>query len=499
MAGVADWRAAAENAAANYSVGAWLFLRAIGLIYAIAFLSLAVQITALAGREGILPAREFLAQVREQFGPRRFTAVPTLCWLNGGDTFLRFLCWGGAAAAVLASIGIATLPALIVCWVFYLSLFNVTRLFLGYQWDVLLLEAGFLALLMAPLRLMPAGPVDAPPWPIVLLLYWLLWRLMFLSGFAKLRSGDLTWRRLTALACHYETQPLPTPSAWFAHQLPPRFHKFSTLGMFAIELAAPFLIFAPLPYRHVAGLLFIGLMLLIMLTGNYCFFNLLAIALCFVLFDNSFYGPWLPTHAKATVTHLPNPVLMPVALILFGFSIFRLLRLFRIGGRIITAINGWLDSVPIANHYGLFSIMTTERMEIVIEGSRDGRAWQPYEFKWKPGDVKRAPPSAAPHQPRLDWQMWFAALSDYRRNGWFIGFLIRILQGSRPVLALLRHNPFPDGPPSYVRAVLYQYRLTDRKTRRATGAWWSREKRWLYCPVYSLRGPERELMPADDF
>jgi lipase maturation factor 1 len=502
MAGVADWQAAAHSAAANYSIGAWLFLRAIGLIYAIAFLSLAVQILALAGREGISPAREFLAQVRQQFGPRRFMAVPTLCWLNGSDTFLRFLCWVGAVAAVLASIGVATLPALIVCFVFYLSLFNVARLFLGYQWDVLLLEAGFLALLVAPLQLTPTGPGYAPPWPVLFLLYWLLFRLMFLSGLAKLRSGDLTWRRLTALACHYETQPLPTPPAWSAHHLPPWFHRVSAVAMFVLELGAPFLIFAPPPWRHGAGLLFIALMLLIMLTGNYCFFNLLTIALCFALFDNSFYARLLPpleTVPGSVPTLLPNSLLSLIAIILFAFSLFRVLRLFQIDGRIITAINHWLDSAPIVNHYGLFSIMTTERMEIVVEGSRDGRTWQSYEFKWKPGDVKRRPPWVAPHQPRLDWQMWFAALADYRLNSWFIGFLIRLLQGSPPVLALLRHNPFPDGPPSYVRAVLYQYRFTDRKTRRATGAWWSREKRWLYCPVYSLRGPERDLMPADDF
>jgi lipase maturation factor 1 len=502
MAGVADWRAAAESAAANYSVGAWLFLRAIGLIYAIAFLSLAVQIAALAGREGISPAREFLAQVKGQFGRKRFIAVPTLCWFNGSDAFLRFLCWGGVVAAVLASIGIATLPALLVCFVFYLSLFNVSRLFLGYQWDVLLLESGFLALLLAPQQLMPAGPVHMPPWPMVILLYWLLWRLMFLSGLAKLRSGDITWRRLTALACHYETQPLPTSRAWSTHQLPRWFHKVSALGMFAIELAVPFFIFAPPPYRHVAGLLFIALMLLIMLTGNYCFFNLLAIALCFVLFDDGFYArllPGLETTRQSIPACLPNSLLSPIALILFALSLFRLLRLFRIEGRIVTAVNQRLDSVPIVNHYGLFSVMTTERMEIIVEGSRDGRSWQAYEFKWKPGDVKRAPPWVAPHQPRLDWQMWFAALGDYRLNGWFIGFLIRLLQGSRPVLALLRRNPFPDGPPLYVRAVLYQYRFTDRKTRRATGAWWSRAKRWLYCPVYSLRGPERELMATDDF
>lgn len=414
-------------------------------------------------------------------------AVPTLCWFNDRDRFLRFLCWGGAVAAGCVLIGVGTLPALMICWVFYLSLFGVARLFLGYQWDVLLLEAGFLAILLAPLRWLPAGPVDAPPWPILIVLYWLLFRLMFLSGLAKLRSGDVTWRRLTALGHHYETQPLPTPPAWAAHQLAAWFHKLSAAGMFAVELGMPFLIFAPAPYRHWAGLAFLGLMALIMLTGNYCFFNLLAMALCFLLFDNNFYGQPL---GPASAHPLSGALTAPAA-VLLGLSAIRLLRLLRVDAPGLRVVNHWLDGVPIVNHYGLFSVMTTERMEIVVEGSRDGRKWKAYEFKWKPGGVKRAPPWVAPHQPRLDWQMWFAALGDYRVNGWFIAFLMRLLQGARPVVKLLGHNPFPGAPPAYLRATLYEYRFTDRKTRRATGAWWTREKRWLYCPVYSLRGPER--------
>jgi hypothetical protein len=175
-----------------------------------------------------------------------------------------------------------------------------------------------------------------------------------------------------------------------------------------------------------------------------------------------------------------------------------LLRLFRADARIVRAVGNFLDTFPIVNHYGLFSVMTTSRLEIVVEGSRDGKTWLAYEFKFKPGDQKRPPPWVAPHQPRLDWQMWFAALSDYQLNGWFIGFLIRLLQSSQPVLALLKDNPFPNTPPLYVRAVVYQYRFTARFERGAIGAWWTREKRWLYCPVYSLRGAERQLTSFDD-
>jgi lipase maturation factor 1 len=487
------------DAAANYSIGIWLFLRALGVIYAFAFLSLAVQIKGLAGRDGILPAREFLQQTRETYGQQSFFQVPTLCWFNNTDNFLKFLCWGGALLGALVAFGIAQLPALILAWFFYLSLFGIARLFLGYQWDSLLLEAGFLAIFLAPWRLASGGPIDIPPWPILVLLYWLLFRLMFLSGFVKLRSGDQTWKQLTALAYHYFTQPLPTPPSWSAHQLSKAFHKFSAIVMFAVELGAPFLIFAPPPFRHLAALLIVMLMLLIMLTGNYAFFNLLTIALCLPLLDNTFYASLFnqPLPA-ATATAWPPLVSIAVAALLITFSVVRLLRLFRVDARIVQTVGSFLDTWPIANHYGLFSIMTTSRLEIIVEGSRDGKTWLPYEFKFKPGDLKRAPPWVAPHQPRLDWQMWFAALSDYRLNSWFIAFLIRLLQGSGPVLGLLKHNPFPNSPPIYVRAVVYEYRFTTRAERRATRAWWTREKSWLYCPVYSLRGPETELTSFDD-
>ena len=497
--GIQDWWQSAQAAAASYSVGSWLFLRALGVIYVLAFLSLAVQIKGLAGRDGILPAREFLQQARETYGRHACFVVPTLCWFNSSDNFLKLLCWAGTLLGTLVAFGIAPLPALILAWLFYLSLFTVARWFLGYQWDSLLLEAGFLGIFLAPWRFAPAGPIDAPPWPVLVLLYWLLFRLMFLSGLVKLRSGDQTWKQLTALTYHYFTQPLPTLPAWSAHQLSKSFHKFSAIVMFAIELGAPFLIFAPPPFRHLAAGLIITLMLLIMLTGNYAFFNLLTIALCLPLLDNALFGAvFNRALSPTTAAAWPPLVSIGVATLLMTFSLIRLLRLFRVDARIVQTISSFLDTWPIVNHYGLFSIMTTSRLEIIVEGSCDGKTWLPYEFKFKPGDLKRVPPWVAPHQPRLDWQMWFAALGDYRLNSWLISFLLRLLQGSAPVLGLLKHNPFPKSPPIYVRAVVYDYRFTTRAGHRASGEWWTREKRWFYCPVYSLRGPEPQLTEFDD-
>jgi hypothetical protein len=147
----------------------------------------------------------------------------------------------------------------------------------------------------------------------------------------------------------------------------------------------------------------------------------------------------------------------------------------------------WLSPLRTFNSYGLFAVMTTTRPEIIIEGSDDGVHWLPYEFKYKPGDVRRRPRFVEPHQPRLDWQMWFAALSDYRRNPWLVNFCVRLLQGSPSVLALLEHNPFPNVPPRFIRAVEYDYHFTDFAARRKTGAWWRRQRVGEYLPPISLR------------
>src|SRR6266511_2331313 len=283
-----NWELAKQGVGSGaYFLSSWIFLRLLGLIYCVAFISLGAQIKGLIGSGGILPARDFLL-AKAGWGRKRFVQVPTLCWWNFSDRFLQFLCWGGAALAVLLTVGIAPVPVLFLMWAFYLSLFGVCRVFLGYQWDILLLETGFLAVFIAPFEWLPQFPPTTASSPIVLwLLWWLLFRLMFSSGFTKLRSGDRTWRNLTALKYHYETQPLPPWTAWYMHQLPAWFHKMSVLVMFGIELLAPLLIFLPRPFCYAGGASVVLLMLLIMATGNYCFFNLLGIAISVILFDDA--------------------------------------------------------------------------------------------------------------------------------------------------------------------------------------------------------------------
>jgi hypothetical protein len=505
------WKKPVEST--SYLFTRWLFLRLLGIIYFIAFISLWTQVTGLIGSQGILPAYLFLQEVKKQIGLSGYWFFPTLAWLNGSDAFLRFLCLGGAIFSIFIILGILTVPALVLCWMFYLSLVTVGQDFLSFQWDILLLETGFLAIFFAPLQILPDFSRESPPPLIVLwLLRWLLFRLMFSSGVVKLASGDPTWRNLTALQYHYETQPLPTPTAWYMHQLPAWFQKISVMVMFIIELIVPFLIFASRRLRLIGAGLLAFLQVCILMTGNYAFFNLLTLTLCLLLLDDTFLGRFLPRRVMGpsivpsvpTINTTDPPgrtvknssvkdflrVILAVGILFI--SGLQMIGLFLPRGNLPEPVAEILMEVAplrLVNPYGLFAVMTTSRPEIIVEGSQDGKRWFPYEFKYKPGDVKRAPLWVAPHQPRLDWQMWFAALGSYTHNPWFINFMAQLLRGSPDVLALLDKNPFPDAPPRYVRAALYNYHFTNFTTRRTEGTWWHREWEGWYLPEVTLRSP----------
>ncbi len=463
---------------ARYEIATRWFLKCLGAIYLIAFLSLEVQITGLAGARGILPAASFLNTIRQNYGGAPWWRLPTIFWLGAGDAILRLVCVAGAIVAVVIILGFAQRVALAIAFVLYLSLVHIGQTFLGFQWDYLLLEAGFLAIFLIPL------------FGRVWLFRWLLFRLMFLSGTAKLLSGDPTWRNLMALRYHYETQPLPTPFAWYFHQLPPDFQKLSVIFMFFVELVAPFLLFAPRRIRFFAASMTILLEFLIFITGNYTFFNLLSVAFCLLLFDDAALRRF--TRARETTwraTAFQRSVTAVLATFIILASGFQLEEIFT-GTMPEPAANalGRIAPFGVVNTYGLFAVMTTSRPEIVVEGSNDGQSWLAYDFKYKPGDLKRAPIWVQPHQPRLDWQMWFAALGNYQTNPWFVNFMLRLLEGSPDVLALMAKNPFPSAPPRYIRAQVYDYQFTSFAERRSTGAWWRRELKGEYFPVVSLKG-----------
>jgi hypothetical protein len=459
-----------------------LFLRLLGVVYLIAFLSLAVQVEGLVGSKGILPVSELLAWVRSQAGAERYWLLPTLSWLDPSDAFLLFLCYGGAGLALLLSLGLAPALLLLALFVFYLSLVCDGQVFLGYQWDSLLLEASFLAIFLAPLSLRLRRGFEPPPVALWLLRF-LLFRLMFSSGVVKLRSGDPAWRGLGALRYHYETQPIPTWTAWWAHQLPSWFQTLSCALMFGIELVAPLLIFAPRRLRLAAFFPLAGLQLLIAGTGNFAFFNLLASVLCVLLLDDAAL-PWREAGRAQAGRRWPRALLLPVAALTGPLSALQLLLALGAVPPLpspLIALYRAAQPFRIVNSYGLFAIMTSERPEILVEGSNDGVVWKPYQFRFKPGDPLRAPSFVAPHQPRLDWQMWFAALGQCEENPWFARFLGRLGEGAPQVLGLLAANPFPERPPAHLRATLFNYHFTDRAARRATGAWWRRDANGPYC------------------
>jgi predicted DCC family thiol-disulfide oxidoreductase YuxK len=485
-----------------------VFLGLLGLIYGIAFVSLWLQIPGLIGKNGILPATNLMSQARTVMaangtGIDRYRELPTLCWWNTSDGFLKFQCAVGALLSLFLIAGIAPPVCLALMWLLSLSLATVGREFLAFQWDNLLLETGLLAIFLGPMQIFPRPSRESSPSRTVLwLVRLLLFKLMFLSGVVKLTSGDPAWRSLTALTRHYETQPLPTWLAWYAHQLPLWFQKTSCAVMFVIELVVPFLIFMPRRVRISGAGALAALQFLILLTGNYTFFNLLTLALCLWLLDDCALMQLLPRKLTAFYTQRLSMVsslanrwhLMAIALVAAIFVSISIIQLVLPFGQVprwttpVVAVYQWLAPFRSINSYGLFAVMTTERPEIIVEGSANGSDWKEYEFPYKPGNLTQRPAFVAPYQPRLDWQMWFAALSNYRQNPWLVNFTIRLLQGSPEVLALLKTNPFPDRPPKYIRARLYDYRFTTPQERNRTGAWWHRELKGEgdYLPPISL-------------
>ena len=475
-----------------------VFLHLLGWIYLTAFVSLGLQIPGLVGTEGILPAVDYFSLARERLGTAAYLKMPSLFWLNAGNAALQIACLLGVALAGLVIAGVFARPALALLYVLYLSLLYAGQLFMRFQWDLLLLETGFLAIFLSP-RL-----------PATIWLYrWLIFRFMFLSGAVKLLSGDPTWDNLTALHYHFETQPLPTPLAWYAHHLPGDLLSAAVGLTLFIELVVVFLIFLPRRARFLAAWAILLFEAAIFLTGNYNFFNLLTMALCVLLFDDAALRT-LTLRRVGSATAATPATLPPaghgsgalqaalVALIL-TLSASQLWRTF--AGSVLPVAGSMeraLRPFGIVNPYGLFAVMTTTRPELIVEGSVDRRSWHAYPFRYKPAALDRRPPWNVPHQPRLDWQLWFAALGNAERNPWIGNLAYRLLHNSPTVVRLFAENPFPHEPPRYVRVTAYRYRFTTPQERRATGNWWRREPLGMYLPAVNLRRPAAHVQPAGE-
>jgi predicted DCC family thiol-disulfide oxidoreductase YuxK len=468
----------------QYDLISFLFLRLFGVIYFSAFLSFGVQAPGLVGSHGILPLAEAVAAVTGSVGPERFFLMPMVFWWNASDFAIRAVCWTGAGLSVLLVFNLLPRLSLFLLYVLYLSLLYGGQGFMTYQWDTFLLETGFLALLLSFATV-----------PGTWLLRWLLFRFMFMSGMVKLLSGDPNWWSLSALSYHFLTQPLPTPLAWYAAHLSVPVLKFATGATLAVELILPMLIFCPRRLRFYAAFGIFLLQSCILATGNYNWFNLQTMLLCLPLLDDVAVQKILPERLIRLLTarvrtdrprRVTSAVIGALTLLIVLCSLVQMDK--RFGGSppvAAVAIEDLIEPLHIVSSYGLFAVTTTERDEIVIEGSDDGVAWREYEFWYKPGNREQRPPWNIPHQPRLDWQMWFAALEDPQRLPWFWNFVQRLLENEPAVTALMKKNPFPDKPPVYVRALFYDYTYADSEAK-AKGIWWDRRLLGLYFPAMRL-------------
>ena len=465
----------------------WIFLRCLGLIFFSAFYSLAFQIQGLIGPRGILPAGEYLSDVGRMLpGLSRFYYVPSILWIGAGSGALTALVWGGLIASVLLTLNVWPRGSIAVCLVLFLSFISAAQDFSSYQSDGMLLEAAFLSLFFAPRGLRPGLGSDHPPSRASLfLLRWEWFRIYFESGLVKLMSGDVQWRTLTAMDHYYETGPLPTWIGWHAHQLPHGFHAASALFTLVLELGLIWLAWLPRPFRLACFWIVTVLQIGIILSANYAFLNYLVLVLGFLLLDDrALARVGLRTPVAGELRPVPPWRLAGAALALtwvLWATVFAFLPV-RSGPLAWPATA--LAPFRIANAYGLFAVMTRGRWEIEFQGTRDGRTWVPYPFRYKPQDPAEAPGIYAPYQPRFEWNLWFASLAPWQQNPWVVRAETRLLEGSPGVLALFRRDPFAGGaPPREVRTVLWQYWFTDRAERRATGRWWRRQLLGVWAPA----------------
>ena len=446
----------------------FVFERALALVYLLAFVCAANQFVPLLGARGLLPVARFTELVP-------FRSSPSLFHYWHTDAAFRVTAWAGAALACAILAGLpqrfgATAVALtwLTTWVLYLSFVNVGQTFYGFGWELILLEAGFFAAFL--------GGRATPPSPWLNWIWaWLLFRVMFGAGLIKLR-GDPCWRDLTCLDQYFETQPIPNPLSWHFHWLSPVVHRAGVAFNHAVELVVPFFYFAPQPLAGIAALLTIAFQLVLIVSGNLSWLNWLTIVISLPLLDDRFWS-WLPVTAAAAPPHPAYrvAVYLVVALVVV-LSVQPLRNL--VSRRQL--MNFSFNRLHLIGTYGAFGSITRTRYEIVIEGTEAAvlsadTLWRPYEFKGKPGDPRRRPAQIAPYHLRLDWLMWFAAMSPRPRDVWFYTLIDRLLEGDRAVLGLLASNPFPDQPPRFVRARYFLYRFTTPEERRTTGNWWHRE------------------------
>jgi len=473
----------------SFSGDYWLtrlvFQRGLGIVYFIAFLCALNQFRPLLGEHGLLPAPAFMARIS-------FRESPSLFYLAPKDWAFSAAAWIGLALSCLVIAGVADrysswLNAAIwaAMWLLYISFVNVGQTFYGFGWEAILLEAGFFAIFLGSRRV-------TTPLAMIYLLRWLEFRVMFGAGLIKMR-GDPCWRDLTCLNYHYESQPMPNPLSWYFHTAPEWTHRAGVAFNHFSELLVPFFYFLPQPIATIGGVITILFQLTIFLSGNLSWLNFLTMILAIPAIDGRYLAAILPIRPEGTLSAQSIPLKVAVAacaLLLVWLSIDPVRNMLSRKQVMNTSYNPY----HIGGTYGAFGGITRQRYEVVVEGTSDAvitpdTQWKEYEFRGKPNDPTRMPPQIAPYHLRLDWLMWFAAMSSYRDHPWFVNFVAKLLQNDKPVLGLLKSNPFPDAPPKFVRAELWEYHFASPEAHGKTGVWWVRTDEGLWFPPVSLQTP----------
>lgn len=471
--------------APEYWLAREVLQRGVAAIYLIAFVAAARQFRPLIGEHGMLPVPAFVARVP-------FPASPSIFHLRYSDRLFATVCWFGAVLSAAVGAGVTHLVPLwaatatwLLLWVFYLSIVNVGQRWYGFGWESALLEAGFVVLLLG-------NDETAPPLPAILLARWLVFRLEFGAGLIKLR-GDRCWRDLTCLDYHHETQPMPGPLSWFFHRMPKPLHRVEVAGNHVAQLVVPFGLFAPQPVASVAAAIVIVTQMWLVLSGNFAWLNWITIILAVSALDQSAFSSVLPVPDPSAA---PGTPLWFAILVIGATAAAVVLSYWPVRNMVSSRqrMNAAFNPYHLMNTYGAFGSISRVRHEVVIEGTAEPAittqtVWKEYGFKGKPGDPHRLPRQWAPYHLRLDWMMWFVALSPTYARDWFGKFVVRLLQNDAPTLGLLRHNPFPDTPPRHVRAQLYQYRFTTWRELVRERIWWRRTVVAEFLPPVTLGDP----------
>ena len=479
---------------ARYWLVRFALLRGLGLIYSVAFSIAYAQGPGLIGSRGLLPAARFVSRIH--YGDA-FLQYPTLFYWNASDAVLRGASACGLALALAVLLGVENSAVMFLLWLLDLSFCHVGQIFWGYGWEILLLEAGFLAIFICPLRsVMPLSSSLPPPPLVIWMLRWLLFRLMFGAGLIKLR-GDPCWRDLTCLVYHYETQPVPSPASWLFHQAPVWVHQIGVAFNHLVELIAPFGVFGPRRLRLTACGLIVVFQTLLIVSGNLSFLNWLTLVVAIACLDDRALGRVLPGRFERAAERLeaaarPNrahTIAVGVLACLVGvLSIGPVLNMLSPHQE----MNSSFEPLHLVNTYGAFGSVGRVRNEIVLQGTSEANAetathWLDYELPCKPGDVRRRPCLITPYHYRLDWQMWFAAMSEPESEPWFVNLVYKLLIGEPAVTRLFARDPFPQQPPRFVRAEFFEYHFA--RIGDGSGAYYRRKLLGLYLEPVSLHSP----------